>query len=698
MAIDPKNKREAEEIKVFIEDTLMSISSKITSSIRDAVEEAADGVDANILKGVGNDVSRVFKEIVRASNETAGNTTKLSYGLLTSRDITKQQLALDLKREKLGRKLQRAALYNLEIDQEELNNANKALDAEQKQLDSDKERTDNIAKATGNLGELFSRLAKNKFFGSLLNAEEGLVRMRKKAFDLSGTKGKGMSKFAKTISIAKSGFSGLISGFTKALGPIALLVKGFQLFVGSLFRADELNTSFAKTLGISKELAEGQLTAIQQTTGYLEDTSYVTEDIAKATGELVGFQGAFLQTTRETVKQQAFLTKFIGLQGEEAALLNTVYENQGTNAEIVYDQINATANEAAKLTGNFVSADSILREIGKSSASVLANFGFSTKELSNAVLQTRRFGVSLGQASNIAGGLLDFEQSIASELEAEILLGKQFNFERARALAATGDIAGATEEVLKQTQNLSDEQLRSPIIQQSLAKATGLNADELVRSIQLTRALNKSQGQYDELLKKAATKAERRQIQEGILQGASAKQIQKNLTAQQQFNNAIANAKDQFAAFVDGGFLDQFAAILPGVLDKLAFLSGTGDELKAAREAKNLEKKAANITDAEGKKILDDEQAKRLADAYKADEAYKRSMSDILSAGSPMGGLQSWFINNFGLGTGFKRSSTDESQAVHNTLKDIHSELKKSGVINLDEQAFINRVITYDTK
>ena len=120
--------------------------------------------------------------------------------------------------------------------------------------------------------------------------------------------------------------------------------------------------------------------------------------------------------------------------------------------------------------------------------------------------------------------------------------------------------------------------------------------------------------------------------------------------------------------------------------------------MKAARDAKNLEKKAANITDEKGKKILDDEQAKRLADAYKADEAYKRSMSDIVSAGSPVGGLQSWFLNNFGFGTGFGRSSTDESQAVHSTLKDIYNELQRKGVIDIDEQAFINRVITYDTK
>lgn len=718
MAVNPQNKKDIKDTLQVFEDGLNTVVASFSSRLKESFRDIDDNIASGIARNLGRQVLNDLNAAIRLSDKQVENQDKLEKGQLKSKDVEKELLQLRLKRAKADQNqrdllkelgdAQFQALQENDLDRfeslstqisklkEEKVIADGILDSRKASGEQQLKDAISIEKSTGNLGELFKRLSKNKFFGSLINADGAMESMKKRAFQLQGKKG--MSGAAKSMKIFGSGIQGMFKGFTKSLGIVGLILSAINFLVKSMFRADELTTSLAKNLDISKANAQDQVNALIQTTGALEDTSYVTEDLLKAQKELLDFQGAILQTTNETVKQQAFLTKFVGVQADKAAFLNTIYENQGTNAEIVYDQINATANAAAKLTGNFISAGSILREIGNSSESILANFGFSTKELTNAVLQTRRFGVSLTQASNIAGGLLDFEQSIASELEAEILLGKQFNFERARALAATGDIAGATEEVLKQTQNLSDEQLRSPIIQQSIAKATGLNADELVRSIQLTRALNKSQGQYDELLKKAATKAKRREIQEGILRGATAKEIQKNLTAQEQFNNALANAKDQFAAFVNAGFLDQFASILPDVLDKLAFLSGSSGKLRDIREAKNLGKRASNLKDENDKALLSEDQIKKITDAYEGDEALKRSLADVTFAGTQMGGLYSFLTNTFGFGTGLGRSSVDESQAVHNTLKEIHAELKKSGVINLDEQAFINRVITYDTK
>lgn len=197
---------------------------------------------------------------------------------------------------------------------------------------------------------------------------------------------------------------------TVILAAIAAIKKVFDFIVSSMFRADELTTSMAKGLGISKKNAKEFEESLKNATRYLEGTAYISEEIYQATAELAQTQGAITQFTKETADQQAFLTKFIGLSAEQAANLNTVYINQGTNAEKVYNQIALAADEAETLTGNTISTADILKTIGELSADIQANFGFSTKELTDAVLQTRRFGVSLQQANNIAGGLLDFEQ------------------------------------------------------------------------------------------------------------------------------------------------------------------------------------------------------------------------------------------------------------------------------------------------
>lgn len=66
MAIDPQNKKNIQEVKVLIEDTLLGVSAKIGESIRDAIEESLDGIDASVLKTVSNDVTKAFRSIARS--------------------------------------------------------------------------------------------------------------------------------------------------------------------------------------------------------------------------------------------------------------------------------------------------------------------------------------------------------------------------------------------------------------------------------------------------------------------------------------------------------------------------------------------------------------------------------------------------------------------------------------------------------
>jgi hypothetical protein len=46
-------------------------------------------------------------------------------------------------------------------------------------------------------------------------------------------------------------------------------------------------------------------------------------------------------------------------------------------------------------------------------------------------------GLNLTQVDKIAEGLLDIEQSLTAEFEAEVITGKQLNLERARFFALT---------------------------------------------------------------------------------------------------------------------------------------------------------------------------------------------------------------------------------------------------------------------
>lgn len=617
MAIDPENKKNIQEIKVFIEDTLLGVSAKIGESIRDAIEDSFDGIDASVLKTVGNDVSKAFRSIARSSDDSANNQAKMSRGMVASKDISKQLFNLEVKREKLARKIQRASQLGVKINQDDLNNANKALDLEKKQLEGDQKTAQEVEKRTGNLGEIFSRLGKNKFFGSLINADGAMEAMRAKAFEVNGKEG--MSGMTKNIKVFSAGIGSVFKGFTKSLGVVGVIVKAIQLFVDLMIRADSLTTKLQQNFGLTKNAAELLNKELQDSTQYLTETNFNTEQMHKGLQDLVETQGVLTFSQAEQAESVATLTERLGIAGENAAYLVSAFESQGKTTAEVFDNMAGIANSQAKANGFTITGGMLFKELANTSSDVLANFNFQGDELANAVLQTRRFGVSLQQASNIASGLLDFEQSIGAELEAELLTGRQFNFERARALAATGDIAGATEEVLKQTRNLNDEQLRSPIIQEAIAQATGLSNEEFIKARTLTKKLEADQGKLAKKLEGVADAEQRAEIEAGILKGMTFEQTMEAITAQEKFNNALSNAKDQFANLVGSGVLDMFTNILPKVLKRLAWLSGASEEFEREQRVNKL---------AEEDKIDRAEAAKLVDMADKAEE--KRQMANIM--------------------------------------------------------------------
>ena len=69
----------------------------------------------------------------------------------------------------------------------------------------------------------------------------------------------------------------------------------------------------------------------------------------------------------------------------------------------------------------------------------------------------------------MSSSLLDFESSISSEMEAEMLTGKSLNLERARLLALNGDAAGAAAEMAKQIGSAKDFTKLNVIQQEALA-------------------------------------------------------------------------------------------------------------------------------------------------------------------------------------------------------------------------------------
>jgi hypothetical protein len=169
----------------------------------------------------------------------------------------------------------------------------------------------------------------------------------------------------------------------------------------------------------------------------------------------------------------------MGLTDDVATKVAARAEAFGVNSRTNIDTIMQMNNELYNSGQSTATIGQLMNSVSEATGQVAASLGFSNTNIAKAVNQVRRFGLNLMQARNISENLLDFEKSINAELEAELFLGRDINLDKARMMSLQGDIVGATEEVMKITRGLTDEQRKSPIVMGALADVIGISVDEL---------------------------------------------------------------------------------------------------------------------------------------------------------------------------------------------------------------------------
>ena len=97
----------------------------------------------------------------------------------------------------------------------------------------------------------------------------------------------------------------------------------------------------------------------------------------------------------------------------------------------------------------------------------------------DAAKRAKELGVNLGDAASISESLLNFESSIESEMEAQVLLGKNISLDRARQLAFSGDMVGMMNEVVEQMGGEAEFNKMNVIQRKALADSVGLSVEKM---------------------------------------------------------------------------------------------------------------------------------------------------------------------------------------------------------------------------
>jgi hypothetical protein len=560
----------------------------ITDRIKNVVEEIRDASDElNLFNSVTKDITRSLRGMSKINESLTKNYTSMLNGQIDSKKIQEQINKVSAERLTLTDRLRSlqikinedgsatadqleeiAKLESLitELSGEVADNFNKQLEISQR-----------VEKTVGSMGKLLKGISKIPILGDLVDANSALEAMNRNILE-GGNRltalGAGLGSLGKS----------LLASLTDPLVVIGLIIKAFKTLVELGFKADTQVTNLSKSMAISKEEATAlrdRFVEIQNTGNSLFET---TENLVAAQLELASAFGATRGFSEQQVKDQVYLTKQIGLSVDEAASLQQIAMSNGLTADQVVKSTIKQTSSLAKQTGIQLDNKKVLGEVAKISGQLRLQYQNNPGLIAQAVVQTQKLGISLDQAKKMAEGLLNFESSIANELEAELVTGKDLNLEQARLLALNGKSAEAAAEMLKQVGGTAEFSKMNVIQQEALARALGMNADELANSLIQQENLNNLGEQNQTQIKakveelKAAGKVEEaNQLMASIGDDKQAQAALERISAQDKFNAAIDKLKNMVASLVEGP--------MQKILDKIVNFVSNTERLKAAFSA-----------------------------------------------------------------------------------------------------------------
>ena len=365
---------------------------------------------------------------------------------------------------------------------------------------------------------------------------------------------------------------GLTPGEARLKGWLALS-KSIALTIGSailgaLIQASSRLGEINKQLGVGINSARGIAEQYERYATNSEDARITTDKLIKANGELNAALGTTVAFSGETLDSFIKLTEYMGLSAQAASRIETLSRTSGQNTDEFAGNLAKSVHEAGKANGIFMSTGTALEKIKNISSATLLILNRNPKAIGETLVAVEKLGLSFEQLNNTANSLLNFEESISNELEAELLTGKQLNLERARAAALMGDQETLARELSNQVGTAAEFGKMNVIQQESLAKAFGLTRDSMADMLLKQELLNSLGEEANNL-----TSEQARKIKEMVESGEVANESEALLKLQQQqdvakrFQDTVEKMK---SAFVD--FFTDFEPALSGLVDSIKSL------------------------------------------------------------------------------------------------------------------------------
>lgn len=368
-----------------------------------------------------------------------------------------------------------------------------------------------------------------------------------------------------TRAAAEKGAGPLKANMLGALKAAEQLVfrMGPAVFLKSLLDASDRLGKINQTIGTGINGAKA-LTAEYSALAEGEGNRTNTDKLVKAMVSYNQELGTSIQLEGSRAKSFQLNTEYLGASAKAAARLDMLSRSTNQGAEEFTENLADSVSQAGRSLGVHVTLQRAMEKIATMSSTTLMNLRRTPEALSQAVALSEKLGMSFDQIRGVANSLLDFESSIANELEAEVLTGKQLNLERARAAALRGDELTLMREISSQIGTLGEFEKMNVLQREAAAKALGMTADQmgdiLLKQDMISKMGKEAENASLEQLKNARIIAK----EKGISDKAALVELQRQESIGKRFQDLLLKVQSKIVDFAE-----KYEDKIRSVLDKI---------------------------------------------------------------------------------------------------------------------------------
>ena len=285
-------------------------------------------------------------------------------------------------------------------------------------------------------------------------------KTEKKLFDTTKKRAEALNGIAKS-SIGIFGITGGIVGLFK-------LFAGLTGQIGKEFGAIGMQSEEFKT-----DMLEAHKDAValgQSLTEVVAISKDLTDNFGFSSQEAIDMSKGIMNTSMALGLSNAEGTKLVGSLMQISGLSFDAAQNFSKQTALL-----------AKAEG--VAPQTVMRDIAKSSETIAKFTAMTPEHLMKAAIQATKLGTTLDTIAGSMEKMLSFQDSINNQIEAEIMLGRSVNLQKARELALAGKADEFAVELTKQVGSQAEFERMNVLQRQSLAKALGVNVEQMAKMV-----------------------------------------------------------------------------------------------------------------------------------------------------------------------------------------------------------------------